>query len=125
MMSSLELWEVYQDPCSLGVGVTQKPAVRRLPAESIRDHDDEAFGWGTGGRLSDVCGQAMEGFHSTSRMAVVQVACRAVFAGESRHCKTKGPRILNPEVEQRCANGVEHGCSSRVEAGFVRIPELK
>lgn len=44
MMSSLELWEVHQYPCSLGVGVTQKPAVRRLPAESIRDHDDEAFG---------------------------------------------------------------------------------
>ncbi len=112
MISILELWEVHQDPRSLGVGVTQKPAIRRLPAESIRNHDNEAFGWGTGGRLSDVCGQAMEGFHSTSWMAFVQVACRAVFAGESCHCKTKGSKILSPEVEQRCTNGVEHGCSS-------------
>lgn len=112
MMSILELWEVHQDPCSLGVGVTQKSAIRRLPAESIRNHDDEAFGWRTGGRLGDVCGQAMEGFHSTSRMAVVQVACRAVFARESCHCKTKGAKILSPKVGQACANGVEHGCGS-------------
>ena len=78
MMSIHHLGQEHLTIQPLRVSVSQDSRVRQFPAKGVRDDDDDAFGRSIVGRVGDVAGEVVKGFHTAARLARVEGSGAAV-----------------------------------------------